>query len=157
VNSINFRASLAMLVVGLALGACENPVTPEHHEEPEGLVIRAGSTELIRVVGALGAGVVTGELAVAAGQQTPELTVTFIDEHGDDLAFDDEYSLDVASTSSATATWQGTPAEGFTGLVAGHAAGGTTLVFQLYHGPVGTGHAEGGAYVVPVTVTAMQP
>lgn len=155
--SINFRASLGILAVLAATAACENPVTPEHHEDPAGIVIHAGTSELIRVEGAGNAGTVTGALTVTAGAETAELTVSFIDDHGEDLALDAEYALGVMSDSPATATWQGTPAGGFTGRVTGHGAGTTTLEFQLYHGPVDSGHAEGGAFRVPVTVAAPQP
>jgi hypothetical protein len=157
-NSINFRSPLAVLVFGAAVAACENPVSSQDHSEPEGLVVRAGATEVIRVAGAGTGATVTGALVVAAGAQSPELTVTFIDHDGDDLTLDPtEHWVSVESDGSATATWQGSAAAGFTGRVTGHTAGATTLRFTLYHGPAGGGHVDEGPFIVPVTVTAMQP
>lgn len=154
-NNINFRSPLAVLLMASVVGACENPVSHEEdHAEPDGLVLRASGTEVVRISDAG----VTGALTVAAGAQSPELTVTFIDHEGSDIALDpQEFWVEVKSANSATATWQGTAAEGFTGRVTGHAAGATTLMFVLHHGVVGSGHAEEGAqFVVPLTVTAMQ-
>lgn len=152
-NSIDLRSPLAVMLLAGLFAGCENPVSHEDHTEPEGIVIRAGTTELVRVDDAG----VTGSIDVAVGAQTPELTVTFIDHDGDDITLDEhEYSIDVESTDSATATWQGTLAEGFTGRVTGHEAGSTTLEFHLFHGHEGEGHQDGDAYVVPVTVAATQ-
>lgn len=156
-NNINLRLPLAVLLAG-ALGACSNPVEHEDHAEPEGIVIRAGATELVRVEGTGPTAVVTGTLSVAAGVDSPDLTVSFIDHDGDDIDLDEhEYWLAVESANSATATWQGSAVGSFTGRVSGHAAGATTLTFQLHHGADGVGHAEpGGTYAAPVTVTATQ-
>jgi hypothetical protein len=61
------------------------------------------------------------------------------------------------TADSATATWQRTEAEGFTGRLTGHEAGETTLTFTPYHGAIGGGHEEeGGTFVVPVAVAAPQ-
>ncbi|HEX6309793.1 MAG TPA: hypothetical protein VFZ69_16585 [Longimicrobiales bacterium] len=155
-NSINFRAPLAWLGLAAALAACENPVTPADHEEPEGLVLLDGATEVLRVIGRGAVGVASDTLRVAAGAQTPELTVSFIDEHGDALTIDEENTLAVVSDSPATATWQGSAAGVYAGRVSGLAAGTTTLRFQLYHGSVETGHVDA-EFRVPVTVTAVQP
>lgn len=155
-NNINLRAPLAIALMASALAACENPVSHEDHAEPEGIVIRAGATELVRVEGIGATGQASGLLSIAAGGETPLLTVSFIDHDGEDLTLDpDEYWIDAESADSATATWQGTVAEGFTGRVAGHAIGATTLSFQLHHGAAGGGHAEegGGPFRVPVSVT----
>jgi hypothetical protein len=160
-NNINLRSPLAVLLLA-AFGACENPVSHEDHAEPEGIVIRAGTTELVRVEGTGAGGVVTGAVSVSVGAQSPELTVSFIDHDGDDLPLEPgEYWLSGQSTptDSATATWQGTEAGSFTGRVSGHSTGAITLSFQLHHGVVDGGHPEedgGGPYEVPVTVTATQ-
>ncbi|HSJ30660.1 MAG TPA: hypothetical protein VK933_04445 [Longimicrobiales bacterium] len=154
-NNINFRSPLAVLLMAGVVGACDNPVSHEEdHAEPDGMVLRASGTEVVRI----GDDGVTGALTVAVGTQSPELTVTFIDHEGSDVALDPhEYWVEVTPANSATATWQGTAAEGFTGRVTGHAAGATTLTFVLHHGAVGSGHAEPGAeFVVPLTVTATQ-
>lgn len=151
--SISFRTSLGVAAAVLALAGCDNPVSPEHHEEPHGIVILADTIELARVTG----GVTVGQIEVAQGAQTPGLTVVFLDDHDEEITLEEEYSLDVTSTTPAVATWQGTPAGGFNGRVNGHVAGSTLLEFQLVHGPIAGGHAEGGVFVVPVTVTATQP
>lgn len=157
-NKIHFRSVFALLVVAAVGAGCENPVSNhEDHPLPSGIVIRAGGAELIRVVGFMNP-VVTGALTVAAGGTSPVLAATYIDGEGDDITLDSDYYLGVTSASSATATWQGTAEGAFTGRATGHAAGATTLGFQLYHGPIGGGHiSDRGAYVVPVTVTATQP
>ena len=158
-NKIHFRSAIAFLALTAVVAGCDNPVSDDDddHAVPSGIVIRAGTTEMIRVVGFQNP-VVTGALTVSAGGQSPVLRATYIDSEGDDITLVDEYYLGVASVSSATATWQGTAEGAFTGRVIGHEAGATTLGFQLYHGPLGGGHPEPrGAYVVPVTVTATQP
>ncbi|HEX6133429.1 MAG TPA: hypothetical protein VFZ24_05685 [Longimicrobiales bacterium] len=154
-NSINLRAPLAALAL-VVLAACENPVKPAEHEDPAGLVLRAGTTEVVRVVGLGLNGTATGVLAVTESGQTPVLTVALIDDHGDELTLDEETALGVESDAPATATWQGTAAGAYTGRVAGHAAGTATLKFRLYHGSVDTGHVDA-EFWVPVTVTAVQP
>lgn len=157
-NNINLRAPLGVLLLGALTGACSNPVSDDDHAEPEGIVIRTGTTELVRVEGIGSGGVVTGALSVETGAQSPVLTVSFIDHDGDDIALElDEFWLEVSSNSAA-ATWQGTAAGSFTGRVSGHEAGAATLTVQLHHGATGGGHPEegGGPYLVPVTVTATQ-
>lgn len=158
-NNITLRAPLAMALLAGVVAACSNPVSEEDHADPDGIVIRAGATEMVRVEGIGPTAEVTGALSIEAGAQTPVLTVTFIDHDGDDLTLElDEFWLEVVSSNSATATWQGTEAGSFTGRVSGLTAGAATLSFLLYHGAVGGGHPEegGGPYVVPVTVTATQ-
>lgn len=155
-NNITFRAPLAIALVAGTLAGCDNPLSHEDHAEPEGIVIRAGTTEMVRVEGIGPTGEVTGAVSLVAGVETPVLTVSFIDHDGDDITLDTgEYWLSVESTNPATATWQGTAAGSFTGRVAGHEGGATTLSFQLHHGAVDGGHPEdnGGPYEVPVTVT----
>lgn len=158
-NSINFRSPLAILALVATVAACDNPVSSEEHSEPEGVILRAGATEVIRVQGVGAGATVTGALTVVAGAQSPELTVVFIDQDGDEITLDPtEYWVNVVSVSTATATWQGSAAAGFTGRVTGQAAGATAFQFRVYHGPPGGGHPDGdGPIVVPVTVTAMQP
>lgn len=68
------------------------------------------------------------------------LCVTFIDHDGEDLT--PELRLEVESSNSATATWQGTEAGSFTGRASGLETGAATLSFQLYHGAAGGGHEE---------------
>src|SRR5690606_11961098 len=99
-NNITLRLPLAMVLAG-AIGACSNPVQhDDEHAEPEGIVIRAGATELVRVEGIDPGGVVTGALSVAVGAESPDLTVSFIDHDGDDITLHaDEYWLEVESSS----------------------------------------------------------
>lgn len=157
-NKIHFRTTLAFLLCAVVSAGCENPVEEHQDIDPDGIVIRAGATEVIRVVG-LANPVITGSLTVPEGGQSPLLTATYTDSEGDDITLDtSEYWLGVISASTATATWQATAEGAFTGRVSGGQDGTTTLGFQLAHGPLGGGHpVEGGAYIVPVTVTATQP
>jgi hypothetical protein len=136
------RALLALPLLGaLALGACDDdPVAVEdEHHEPEGLVITMSGQQVATYDPASGW---TGELDVAAGEETPHLDVTFVDEDGVPLDLEDDVYLEVDITDEAVAEFeQDTPGE-FGGHLHGVAVGETDAVFKLMHGAVGQGHAD---------------
>lgn len=136
------RAWMALpLVAALALGACEDdPVAvDDDHAEPHGVVVAMSGMTLASYDIDSGW---TGELEVDAGEETPHLDVTFVDEGGDPIALDDDTYLAVEIEDESIAEFeQDTPGE-FGGHLHGVAAGETDVVFQLMHGAVGSGHAD---------------
>lgn len=132
--------------------ACDNPVTPhEEHEEPAGLAVFAGGSEILRAID----GEIEGALPeVEVGAQSEVLTVVFLDEHGDglDLAGESDVYLRASPANTAVATWEGT---GYTGRIIGQAAGGTTIQFDLMHGePPSGGHPDFTSLALDVVVVA---
>ncbi len=141
------KLPLALLTAGLlVLAACgDSAMEPdedhdEHAGEVEGVTLSLGGQTLASYDGHDGEW--TGELGVQAGQTTGSISVQFVDDHGEAVAFDDDFHLrvDVADASIA-AFEQGTPGA-FEGILRGVAAGNTTVTFSLVHGEVGTGHAD---------------
>lgn len=133
--------------------ACGETTEPhgDDHAEPDGLIIRQGSTVLVEVLQQT----VTGSLTVQEGQETTHLTVVFVDIDGDEITPDpSEFYMQVTVTDDAVAEFeQDTPGE-FGGHFHGVAEGQTTLTFSLMHGQVGTGHPD---YISPaITGTVTQ-
>lgn len=126
---------LPFLALGgvLALGACDDdPVgTDDHdHEEPVRVEVRVAGNTLASATPVSA----TGELTVAANDETGHLDVVFVDEDGDDIVPESEYSLEVRIADDTIAEWEfDTPGE-FGGHLKGVAAGTTTAEFRLNHG-----------------------
>jgi len=142
--------SMTIAIAALALGACDNPVTPgAPHEEPAGVAVFMGGTEIARAID----GEVTGALPeVAEGAQSGLLTIVLLDEHGDglDLSGEDDVYLRVTIEDPAVAEWQGS---GYSGFIAGVVEGTTTLTFELMHGEPPGGHADFTSMPLDVVVT----
>ena len=149
--SHTFRASRRSGFVGLvfvaALAAgCDNPVKGEVHEDPAGVSILQGTTEVARYF----EGEVTGALpTVTAGQSGPLLAVVFLDHDGEplDLGTESDLTMRARSANTNVADFE---LSGFGGRVEGVAAGSTTIIFDLMHG----NHADFSTLGIPVTVTA---
>lgn len=145
--------ALSVLMLVAALAACDNPVGESDHEEAAGLVVRQGTTVLVRVEGT----VVSGPgLTVPAGEETPHLTVFMLAEDGDEFTPDDDYYLEVVFGDDDVAAWEHDTPGGFGGHLHGGAVGSTTIEFRLMHGAVGSGHEDYSTPDGAITVTVTQ-
>lgn len=141
-DRISTKAWLALPLAGaLALGACgDDPVgVEEEHTEPHGLSVTMSGQPVASYDMDTGW---TGDMQVAAGEETAHLEVTFLDEDGDPLTPEDDEYLEVVIGDVNVAGWeQDSPGE-FGGHLMGVAPGQTDAVFRLMHGAVGVGHAD---------------
>jgi hypothetical protein len=141
------RRLAAMMSLVAAVAACDNPVTPDHHEEDvHGVSILQGETEVARYF----EGEISGELPdVAAGEEGPLLTIVFLDHDGEavDVEAEEGVSLRARTANAEIADFE---VVGFAGRVQGVAEGATTIIFDLMHG----GHADFSTLGFPVTVLA---
>jgi hypothetical protein len=143
------RPAALALAAAVLLAACDSPVGGGHIV-PNGLVVRAGTTVLAQVVGTTA----TGQITVAAGAETPVLTVRFLDHSGNEMAAPDGYWLRVVPANATVATWVPDAQGSFTGRIAGLSAGTTRLEFQWMHGSFASAHADF-ARSVDVVVTPL--
>ena len=135
------RLSLALAFGVFALAACDDdPAAVEEHAEPEGVELIMSGQTIASFNGATQTW--TGEMDVDVGQETPHITVQFVDDDGDPIPLDEDLYLDVIVEDEAIAEFeQDTPGE-FGGHLHGVAAGETDVTFRLMHGAIGTGHAD---------------
>lgn len=133
-------AGLAM-VFAMALAACsETPMEPDDHAEPEGVHIVMNGNTIASYDGETETW--DGALAVDEGEETPHITVRFVDHNGDPIPIDDDLYLEVDVEDTSIAEFeQDTPGE-FGGHLHGNMAGDTGVTFKLMHGEVGSGHPD---------------
>lgn len=129
------RTGMPIIALAALLAACDNPVG-ERHVSPQGVVVRAGAIELVRLLGEH----VTGQLSLDEGEQR-QVTVRFLDRDGNELPPETGYWLRVTVTP-AIVTWQPATAGGFDGTLTGAESGSGTITFELMHGAVGAGHTD---------------
>ena len=143
-------ALLNCLAIGFVATGCDsdNPVDgtkDQHHADAFGLVVYSSGAEVIR----LEKGVVTGEIEVGHGKETPLLTARFLDESGQTFTPHDELSLGFQMGDESIAKIDRHPDDGHWNFhVVGVAEGETTLVIQLLHGD----HADFVSTGIPVHV-----
>ena len=132
--------TIALLLI-LALAGCSESMTEqEEHAEAEGVELVIGGAVIASYDGETQSW--TGELEVDVGEETPHITVRFVDHDGDAIPIDEDLYLDVDIEDESIAEFeQDTPGE-FGGHLHGHAAGVTDVTFSLMHGSVGSGHAD---------------
>ncbi|MCY4400138.1 MAG: hypothetical protein OXE96_12485 [Gemmatimonadetes bacterium] len=126
----------------LLLGACTETMTEvdDAHAEPEGVHLVMGGNVFATYDGETQTW--TGELEGEVGQETPHITVRFVDHEGDPIPIDDDLYLDVQVQDESIAEFgQDTPGE-FGGHLHGEMAGETGGTFSLMHGAVGAGHPD---------------
>lgn len=131
----------ALAAAALVLAACESSTEPEEeHYEPEGLELVMNGQVIASYDGDTQSW--TGELEVDEGEETPHITVRFVDHDGDAIPMEDDTYLEVNIEDESIAEWeQDTPGE-FGGHLHGHEAGETDVTFMLMHGAIGSGHAD---------------
>ena len=130
-----------LAALALLLGACSESMTEhEEHAEAEGVELVMGGSVIASYDGDTQTW--TGELEVDAGEETPHITVRFVDHDGDAVPIDDDLYLEVDIEDESIAEFeQDTPGE-FGGHLHGHMEGETDVTFKLMHGAVGSGHAD---------------
>lgn len=131
-----------LAVLALLLGACSESMTEmeDEHAEPEGVHLVMGGTVIASYDGETQNW--TGEMEVEAGEETPHITVRFVDHDGDPIPIDDDLYLEVEVEDESIAEFeQDTPGE-FGGHLHGEAEGQTGVTFRLMHGAVGAGHPD---------------
>ena len=140
-NIRNWLAAVAILSVP-ALNGCGEFITEpeEEHAEPEGVQISMGGRVIASYDGETQDW--TGQLEVDAGEETPHITVTFVNHEGDAIPLDEEFYLEVDVEDESIADFeQDTPGE-FVGHLHGVREGETGVTFKLMHGAVGSGHPD---------------
>jgi hypothetical protein len=143
------RALLLPLAAAATVAGCGNPVSGGSHVQPAGVVIRQGTTVLVRVLGQT----FTGDLEFEAGTTSRMLTVRFLDRNGQEIDPPSGYWLNVESGDPTIAEWEPTANGAFTGRINAIIAGDTYMDFLWIHGPVGGGHEDFGVRI-DVTVEA---
>ena len=141
-NSTGVRALLALALCGLSsVAACgDTPTEHEEHHEPEGVQLVMNGQVITSYDGEDQAW--TGELVVAAGEQTDRIDVVFVDHDGDPIEIEDDAYLEVEVSEEAIATFELYTVGGFAGQLRGVSVGRTDAVFKLMHGEIGQGHPD---------------
>ena len=139
-NCYNALAGAAVLFTLAAAGCSETPTEPEEHPEAEGVELVMSGQVIASYDGDTQTW--TGEMEIDAGEETPHITVRFLDHEGDPIPIDDDLYLEVDIEDESIAEFeQDTPGE-FGGHLHGHMEGETGVTFKLMHGEVGSGHAD---------------
>lgn len=128
-----FTFLIAMLLVG-----CNNPVQSEeeHHQEADGAVFKMNGEEIVRYEN----GESSGSIDVNKGEETPLITIYFLDEEGNEFQPDDpENSLSWKDIDTAIADVEQHDQDGkWSFHISGLSQGSTTVTFQLFH----NGHSD---------------
>jgi hypothetical protein len=129
------------LVGGLALAGCGDDVTGvDEHGDAVGVELVMNG--VVVATFSFVSNTWTGEMEVAEGEETPHISVNFVDEDGDVIDYDADFYLDVDVEDETVAEFeQDTPGE-FGGHLHGVAVGETDVTFSLMHGTIGSGHAD---------------
>lgn len=134
-SKVSFLAILLPVFVSLIfiLAGCNNPVDSEEEEHPhsDGAVFKMNGEEIIHYENQEA----TGSIEVAEGEETPPITVYFLDEDGEEFQPDEpEYSLtwrDI-DTSVAEINQQDVD-DKWSFRVQGISQGSTSVTFELDH------------------------
>ena len=131
----------ALVALLLVLAGCDSSTEPgDDHAEAEGAELVMGGQVIASYDGQTQSW--TGELEVDVGEETPHITVRFVDHDGDAIPLDDDFYLEVEIEDGSIAEFeQDTPGE-FGGHLHGNMEGETDVTFKLMHGAVGSGHAD---------------
>jgi hypothetical protein len=145
------RGLAGAAVAALALGCTDAPFNLDwDHTYPEGLSVREGGVERVRVDKE---GKVTGDLAIMVGARTGVLEVSFLDSKGAVLVpADDEY-LEVTVAFSDLATFEPVAPGSFTGKLLGLKSGKTSVYFKLKQGEVGGGKGHWTSPAIDLTIS----
>lgn len=130
-----------VMISALALAGCSDTTEPEdEHAEAEGVELVMGGQVIASYDGDTQRW--TGEMEVDVGEETPHISVRFVDHDGDPIPLDDDLYLEVEVEDESIAEFeQDTPGE-FGGHLHGLREGETDVTFMLMHGEVGSGHAD---------------
>lgn len=131
------------LVTAVGVAACGDDLTGvEEHGEAAGVELIMNGQVIASF--SFATNTWTGEMEVDEGQETPHISVNFIDEGGDVIDFesDPDHYLEVDVEDESIAMFeQDTPGE-FGGHLHGESVGETDVRFKLMHGALGAGHED---------------
>lgn len=134
-NKLSLNTSLlsVLLLTALTLAGCNNPADTdeEEHEEAVGAVFMMNDEEIIRYENQEA----TGSIEVTEGEETPPITVYFLDEDGDEFQPDEpEYSLSWRDIDNSIAEIeQQEEDDKWSFRVQGNMQGSTGVIFELDH------------------------
>lgn len=124
---------LVALSITILIAGCNNPADSdeEEHPHPEGAVFMMNGEEIIQYEN----GEASGTIEVDEGEETPLITIYFIDEGGNQFQPDEpENSLNWTDINHSVAEIEQHDEDGkWSFHVLGIAQGSTTVTFQLYH------------------------
>ena len=138
----------ALLIALLALSACARRKVEEPPPDPPvlptvtGLILRAGAVELVSVAG----NAITGELTTYIDEETPQITLRFLNDQGQEFTPVSGFSLATAVASGAVASVVG--ASGWTFRVQGEGEGATTLTLSVLQ----SGETRYSSPAIPISV-----
>ncbi|MEO1023343.1 MAG: hypothetical protein AAFW89_12440 [Bacteroidota bacterium] len=151
-NTIARFTNLAVITLFAALSftACDNSSDDDDHEhaDAEGFVLRMNGQD---VVTQLPDADVTGGFTIAAGEETPLITIQFIDHDGDFFQPEgDEYSLRATFSTPEIAEFEQHEEDGTWSFhIHAEAVGTTNMTLQLYHND----HSDFDTQEIAITVT----
>lgn len=129
---------LIVLSITILIAGCNNPADSdeEEHPHPEGAVFMMNGEEIIHYEN----GEASGTIEVDEREETPLITIYFIDEEGNEFQPDDpENSLKWKDIDTSIAEIEQHDEDGkWSFHVLGIAQGSTTVTFQLDH----NGHSD---------------
>jgi hypothetical protein len=139
-----FVFGLAAALAAFAV-ACDSPIAPDDHDDAEGFRLVVGGD----VIYSLEPNATPATLTLIAGSAT-EVEVVFLDDHGDVMQLDADYSADIQITNETVVSWTPDPDNRFAGTLTAGSVGTTTLRVLQMHG----GHADFQSPPIPVAVVA---
>lgn len=124
----------AALIIFLLAG-CSNPASSddeEHNEDAVGAVLKMNGEEIVRYED----GQISGSIEVNEGEETPLITIYFLDDEGHEFQPEDsEYSLRWKDIDTTVVEVEQHDEDGrWRFHILGNSQGSTTATFQLYHG-----------------------
>ncbi|MDX1585772.1 MAG: hypothetical protein R3222_03475 [Balneolaceae bacterium] len=150
----NFSAKILLLtlIAGLlTLSACKNPASSEEeeHENAVGAILITNGQEIVRIEEGR---VVSGQIEVAAGEETTLISIYFLADDGDEFQPDEpDYSLRWSDIDTSIADVEQHAEDGKWGFhIHGEAQGNTSVVLRLWHD--GEGHSDFDTPSIPVIV-----
>ena len=144
-NSMYVRRTpmtLAFTIVALVAGCGDAPTEHEDEVEVHEVVISEAGTPVVTIEHE----VVTGSLAVAAGDETPDYDIAFLDHDGN--AITTGFAADATVQNTAVAIFHSTA--DYQGHFEGVSAGSTTVTVSLVHAADGDSHHDSPAIALVV-------
>ncbi len=142
----------ALLTTGLFI-SCSNSVSSEdEHQDPEGFRLKMNGQTIVEQ---LPDGDVTGEFELEPGEETPLITIYFLDHDGEEFQPDEpEYSLRATFDEEGIAEFEQHEEDGkWSFHLHAEAEGITDMTLQLYH----NNHSDFNTQGIHVHVEAPAP
>lgn len=147
------KFAVILLIISLFFGCDDNPVDDNHDEENDhteavGLIILDSGNEIVRYEN----GMISGIINVKVNEETPLLSVKFIDDHDGDLFTpeDDHYNFDWTISNESIAEVEQHAEDGkWKFHIKGKSVGATTIEIKILHGD----HADFVSLPIAIAVT----